>query len=107
MAILRLGRRRKRAPQETSTRGVVRQEENADAIEAVVEEGVDAEDDVVEAVVDEAPHRGCQAWGHVGDEGTRRFCQHRACGDGDQHELYAMSEGPAEEASGTVAAQTA
>lgn len=32
-----------------------------DIIEAVTEEGVDAEDDVFEAVVDETPHWGCQA----------------------------------------------
>lgn len=64
VAILRLGRRRKRVPHETSTRAVVRQEENGDAIEADVKEGVDAKDDVV-----------------------GRCCQHRACGDGVYHGL--------------------
>ena len=54
--------------------------------------------------VDEAPHQACQTRGHIVDEGTRRCCQHRACVDGDQHKLYAMSKGPAEEDSTTGAA---
>ena len=44
-----------------------------DVVEAVVEEGVDAED-VVEADVDEAPSWVCQTRGHVGDEGMHRCC---------------------------------
>ena len=54
--------------------------------------------------VDEAPHQACQTRGHIVDEGTRRCCQHRACVDGDQYKLYAMSKGPAEEDSTTGAA---
>ena len=42
--------------------------------------------------VDEAPHQACQAREHIMDEGTRQCCQHRACGDKDLHELYAMSK---------------
>ena len=54
-----------------------------DAVEAVV--GVDAEEDVVDADEDEAPIRACQARGRVGDEGTHRCCQHRACVERDQY----------------------
>ena len=54
-----------------------------DAVEAVV--GVDAEEDVVEADEDEAPIRACQARGRVGDEGTYRCCQYRACEGRDHH----------------------
>ena len=45
--------------------------------------------DVAVVGVDEVggtPCRACQAWGHVGDEGTRRCCQYRTCEDRDQHE---------------------
>jgi hypothetical protein len=52
-----------------------------DAVEAVV--GVDAKEDVVEADEDEVPIRACQARGRVGDEGTRRYCQHGACVERD------------------------
>ena len=65
--------------------------EDGDLIEAVVEEGVDAENDLVETAICEAPHRGCQARGHVGDEGTYRCCQHRACEERDQYGCRAMS----------------
>ena len=71
--------------------------------EAVVEEGVNAEDDLVEAAISEAPQRVCQVRGHVGDEGTWQSCQHRACLEQDQYKLFAMSERLAEEASKTVA----
>jgi hypothetical protein len=58
-----------------------------DLIEVVIEEGVDAEDDLVEDVICEAPHRVCQARGHVRDEGTHRCYQQRACREGDQYKL--------------------
>ena len=70
----------------------VRIEEIGDVVEAVVEEEVDAED-VVEADVDEAPTRACQTRGHVGDEGTHRCCQYRACGGRDHREPYASVGG--------------
>jgi hypothetical protein len=60
-----------------------------DAVEAVI--GVDAEEDIIEADEDKAPIRAWQARGRVGDEGTRRCCQHQACVERDQYELRAMS----------------
>jgi hypothetical protein len=61
----------------------------SDAVEAVVR--VDVEEDVVDADEDEASIRACQARGRIGDESTRRCCQHRACIERDQYELCAMS----------------
>jgi hypothetical protein len=69
-----------------------------DLIEAVIEESDEAEDDLVKNAICEAPHRSCQVRGHVGEEGTRQCCQHRACVERDQLELRAMSERVAEEA---------
>jgi hypothetical protein len=70
-----------------------------------LQEVVDAKDNVVEVIVDEASHWVCQARGHVRDECTRRFCQHRSCIDRDEHELFTLSNTLADEASRTVAAQ--
>lgn len=41
-------------------------DEDGDVIEAIVEDGVDAEDDVVDADEDEGPIRACQAGGASG-----------------------------------------
>jgi hypothetical protein len=49
-------------------------DEDGDAIEVVVGEDVDAEDDLDKVVVDEASHRVCQVRGH--DDSTLRCCQH-------------------------------
>jgi hypothetical protein len=73
-------------------------EEDVDSIKAVVEESDETEDDLVKNAICEVPHRSCQVGGHVGEEGTRRCCQHRACVERDQLELRAMSGRLAEEA---------
>jgi hypothetical protein len=49
------------------------------SIEAVIEEGVNAEDDLIEVILEEAPHLVCLVRRHVGEIGTRLCCQHRAC----------------------------
>jgi hypothetical protein len=73
-------------------------DEEVDLIEVVVEESDEVKYDLVENAICEAPHRSCQVWGHVREEGTHRCCQHQACVEWDQYELCAMSKRLAEEA---------
>jgi hypothetical protein len=66
-------------------------DEDVNSIEVVDKESVEAEDDLVENAICKAPHRSCQVRGHVGEEDTRRCCQHQACVERDQYELRTMS----------------
>jgi hypothetical protein len=66
-------------------------EENMDSIEAVVQRRSCRND------ICEAPQQICQVRGHVGEEGTWRCCQHRACVERGHLKVYTMLEGLAEQ----------